>query len=246
MYSEGAQWYRRAIAVDSAAFFATQILAWTHLLMGNAKEAQSTARAMLDLGRDNAVALYSAAFVNLVTGDLGSARARLSQTIRTAPRQSTNGLPVAEVILAWVLAELDVPGGREEFERLESIRRSELASRLEGVEDVGPSDLPHGRALGLTYTYNDLAVITAGLGKVDDQAAWFLKAAAVDRMNLYYHFLRLPPWFEAIEGRPDIQEWMEEKEQQVAAQRRELEALGPWLPAELQGGASAGLQGGLP
>jgi tetratricopeptide (TPR) repeat protein len=235
MYEEAAQWYKRAIEIDPLEFFSVQALAWLYRAQGDTEAARQYLEPMLEMGASNASALYTLAFNDLMAGDLGSARGNLTQATRINPRQASNGLPVVEVILGWVLSELGFPEVQRELEHLESVRLEELEQKLEGLETAEPEEIPHAQALSLTGTYNDLTVIASGLGNLEEQSKWFLKAAELDRMNLFYHTLRFAPWVEEIADRPDVREWMQEKERQMAIQRRELEALGPWTPDEIRG-----------
>jgi tetratricopeptide (TPR) repeat protein len=230
MYEKAAQWYERAVEIDPREFFSAQALAWVYRAQGDTEGAKPYLQPMVDVGGANASALYTVAFNDLVAGDLGSARGNLAQAARINPRQASNGLPVAEVILGWVLSELGSPEGPRELERLESVRLRELEEKLEGLETDEAEQIPAAQALSLSGTYNDLTVISSGLGKLEEQSKWFLKAAELDRMNLFYHTLRFAPWVEEIADRPEVRRWMQEKEQQMAIQRRELEALGPWTP----------------
>jgi hypothetical protein len=49
------------------------------------------------------------------------------------------------------------------------------------------------------------------------------------------HALRSAPWLDRIRHRPEFQAWLRESEERMAAQRRELAALGPWTPEAVLG-----------
>ena len=82
----------------------------------------------------------------------------------------------------------------------------------------------------------DLSLIASALGDEDQQLYWFLEAAHRGRHGLW-PILSAYPWMDRIRARPEFQAWVRETEQRLAAQRKELAALGPWTPeAVLSGG----------
>ena len=117
-------------------------------------------------------------------------------------------------------AESGRPEGRERLENLRRVR----------VDQVEAGNLSVRRAL-------DLTVIASVLGDEEEQLRWFLEAARLDMQGLLY-FLRDFPWLDRIRGRPEFQSWLQESEERMEAQRRELDAMGAWTPeAVLEGGA---------
>jgi TolB-like protein len=227
MYDEASQWYDVAARVDPAGFRFTHVgPALVHLWRGEVEAASRQKDSMLAMGGDNALALYTAALIDLVAGDLENSHALLTQSVRIAPKQAPNGLPTAEVLSAWVGARLDSGGDRSQLERLRRERIQEVDRLLADVSGNEPANFSHQLALALAGRYNDLTVISSGLGEVEDQTSWFLKAGALDRMNFYYHSLRLTPWVKEIAYRPEVRSWVQEKERQMAIQRLELESLG--------------------
>ncbi len=76
-------------------------------------------------------------------------------------------------------------------------------------------------------TYRDLSVIASVLGSPDEQLRWFLQAVPLDT-DRDLHFVRDAPWLDPIRSTAEFQAWLEREAEDVAAQQRELEALGPW------------------
>jgi hypothetical protein len=74
------------------------------------------------------------------------------------------------------------------------------------------------------------------LGTPDEQLRWFLEASRVDEGRDLYHMARDAPWLDPIRNTAEFQAWLEDEAEELAAQRRELEALGPWTPEALVGG----------
>ena len=108
------------------------------------------------------------------------------------------------------MAESGDPEGRARLERLREARLERVAA---------------GRAGEVTY--GDLAVIASVLGSPDEQLRWFLEAAPLDRQRDFY-LMRDFPWHDPIRSSTEFQAWLEREAEEVAAQKRELEALGPW------------------
>ncbi|MCH7748125.1 MAG: hypothetical protein IH939_08510 [Acidobacteria bacterium] len=146
-----------------------------------------------------------------VREEYDAAASMLVQLVQSDPDLSNNGILMAQVLLGWVLAESGLPEGRE---RLENLREPRLQRVAEGRAWEG--------------TYRILAVIASVLGSPDEQLRWFLEASPLDGQRDLYFFMRDFSWHDPIRRTAEIQAWLETEAADVAAQQRELEALGPW------------------
>ena len=146
-----------------------------------------------------------------VREEYDAAASMLVQLVQSDPDLSNNGILTAQVLLGWVLAESGLPEGRE---------------RLENLRELRLQRVPEGRAW--EGTYRILAVIASVLGSPDEQLRWFLEASPLDGQRDLYFFLRDFSWHDPIRRTAEIHAWLETEAADVAAQQRELEALGPW------------------
>ena len=217
MYDEAQAWFERVLEEEPNDFYALHALVNFSVANDDYPEARRWAVRARESGASSVLGTYFIAFLEIAEGNLETAASLLREVVQSEPGLNSNGTPTAEVVLAWVLAESGRPEGRERLEALRGVRLERVA---EG----------HGKE----RIYRDLAIIASVLDSPDEQLRWFLEASREDRIRDLYE-QRDFPWMDPLRDVPEFQAWRETVAAEVAAQRRELEALGPWIPAAVLG-----------
>jgi TolB-like protein/Tfp pilus assembly protein PilF len=218
MHDEAARWYDEGWEVFPSMWFLSALMS-NAVSAGDRPAAQEYAARMQEDFADNPMALYSAAaFYYLAVGNLEAAETALRPAVSSLPELNLYGSPTAQALLGWVQAQSGRPEGRERLERLREVR-------MEQVEQDAAS---------LAY-HNDMMLIASVLGDEDEQLRWFLATTRLDAGGMWY-LARNGPWFDRIRHRPEFQAGLREWEEELATQRRELAALGPWMPEVVLGG----------
>ncbi len=208
---EAAVWFERVLEMRPGDLYALFSMTWFSTVNRDYPSAHRWASRALEASADNALVLWSVAQLEIAEGNLEAAANALGEIVRSQPNLSLGrGGATAQVLLGWVLAESGRSEGQEQLERLQELRLEAVAA---------------GRAS--EPTYRDLSVIASVLGTPDEQLRWFLEASPVERGGGLYRE-RDFPWLDPIRNMAEFQAWLETEAEELAAQRRELEALGPW------------------
>jgi serine/threonine-protein kinase len=216
MSRESAAWIERVLEVEPHNIWALWKLAFGSLLSGDEANARAYAARMREAGADNPNVLGYAGLFEVLRGDLDGAVAALEAIDASALTTSTSGYPTAEALLGWAEIRTGRPGGVERLENLRSRRLAQSAAESTSLTRI-----------------NDLSVIASVLGDEEEQLRWFREA--IGRAPLMVHPLRGAPWYDGIRDHPDFQAWLRASEELMAGYRRELAAMGPWMPEEVLG-----------
>jgi TolB-like protein/cytochrome c-type biogenesis protein CcmH/NrfG len=209
MYDEATRWMNRVLAFDPEMIGAKNVLALAALGAGD----DDALRASLSHAArgGSPFELFDAAMLRVALGDLEGAEDALEELTETNPALAYGPWPSTSVMLGWIRHHRGDPGAGEALEQLRSHRLGE-----------GPGLHPA-----------DHVLLAAALEGEDELLRAFLDGSPSGWVAPWYLWATTSPAFEPIRHRPEFQSWIAATERDMAAQRRELDVMGPWIPDEV-------------